>query len=140
MIWALLALLGVPIWLVLGALGASLWNRRRFLSQPGVFALRVRPLESGVPGAWRRKAYGRWVRDVLLVNSGIALVRTTAYGVVSHAAATRPDPESCKGLGGEPVALAIELDDGRSFQVAAAASDARDLVLPFGIDPAELAS
>jgi len=34
---ALLALLGVPIWLLIGMVGAALWSRRRFAQGPGVF-------------------------------------------------------------------------------------------------------
>jgi hypothetical protein len=57
MIWALLALLGVPIWLVLGGLCGALVSRRWFRAQPEVFALSFR--EHGDDGWPRTLAYGR---------------------------------------------------------------------------------
>ncbi len=80
MIWALLAILGVPIWLVVGALGGALWSRRRFRSQPGVFPAAVRARGDN---SWPRAgSYGRLVRDVLVVNRGLALVRTEFYPII----------------------------------------------------------
>jgi len=56
MIWALLAILGVPIWLIVGALIGGNMARRRFINTPGVFPLRVRPLPSE-DGKWGGKAW-----------------------------------------------------------------------------------
>ena len=79
MIWALLAILGVPIWLIVGALTATIVSRRRFKAQPGVFRLKLRdPDQERWP---RRSAYGRVIHDVLVINSGVALVHTTVRGV-----------------------------------------------------------
>ena len=79
MICALLAVLGVPIWRVLGALTGGLISRRRFRNQPDVFALAFRDHASK---DWpRRLSYGRYVHDVLLVNTGLALVRTSVHAV-----------------------------------------------------------
>ena len=81
MIWALLALLGVPIWLVVGALAAALLSRRRFRAQPGVFRLKERgPGQDKWP---RRTAYGRVIHNVLVLNKGLALARTAFRGVQS---------------------------------------------------------
>lgn len=81
MIWALLAFLGVPLWLVAAALVASLWSRRRFKSQPGVFRLKSRGPDEG---RWSRAfSYGRVVHDVLVVNVGLALIRTSISGISS---------------------------------------------------------
>lgn len=80
MIWALLALLGVPIWLMVGALGGAVWGRRRFRSQPGVFPIAMRAVGHD---AWPLAvSYGRLVRDILVVNRGLALVRTELYPIV----------------------------------------------------------
>ena len=66
MLWALLALLGVPIWLILGVLGGAYWNRRRFKQVPGVFRLKYK---EALSEKWPRQAtYGRWIHDVLLIN------------------------------------------------------------------------
>lgn len=80
MIWALLAIVGVPIWLIVGALAGTLWSRRRFRAQDVVFRLGVRTVGED---SWPRLAsYGRLVRDVLIVNRGAALVRTEVYPVI----------------------------------------------------------
>jgi hypothetical protein len=79
-IWALLAILGVPIWLIVGALGGALWNRRSFRAQDGVFPIALRP--AGQDSWPRITSYGRLIHDVLVVNLGLALVRTKIYPVI----------------------------------------------------------
>jgi len=119
MIWALLALVGVPIWLVLGALGGTILSRRRFKAQPGVFVLLFR--EHGDDDWPRIVSYGRYVHGVLLVNSGLALVRTTVHVV------DRLDPfelHSPDGKLDDPRGWTITLDDGRQYDIALATVDA----------------
>jgi len=127
MVWATLALLGVPVWLVLGMLGGALWNRRRFKQSPGVFRLKYREESSE---KWPRAAtYGRWIHDVLLINKGIGLVPTTAVGVVTLVETTLS--ESVKGFD-DPVIFTFTLDDKTAVQVAVS-SDTVDLAQgPFG--------
>lgn len=83
MIWILLAAVGVPLWLVVGALAAGLWSRRNFKKSPGVFrakAQQMSPEQTAVD--WSHlKVYGRWVHDVLLLHQGLALVRNRALPV-----------------------------------------------------------
>lgn len=57
MIWATLAFLGVPIWLVVGALIGALFSRHQFRAQPDVVPLLFR--EAGDEKWPRRLAYGR---------------------------------------------------------------------------------
>lgn len=135
MVWALLAILGVPIWLVLGALGGSLLSRRNFQSNPEVFATRVRKFEAGMPNKWSGKLHARWVHDVLLANKGLALVHTDAYPIVSVGPAPAPDPGECKGLGDAPVAMTVTTDEGAVYEIAAAGENAELLALPFDHDP-----
>ena len=120
MIWALLAILGVPIWLVVGALTAAIFSRRRFKAQPGVFRLKQR--EPGRERWPRRTAYGRVVHDVLVVNAGIALVRTAVRGVQSIEEHSRREP-----VAGIDQAAIFELtfDDGSHLYVAVDRSAAR---------------
>jgi hypothetical protein len=91
MIWALLALLGVPIWLIVGALGGALLARQRFRSQPEVFRMVAR---TAGDDSWpRATSYGRLVRDVLVVNRGLALVRTELFPIVDVRRLDAPLPE-----------------------------------------------
>ncbi len=108
MVWALLAVLGVPVWLIVGALGAALWSRRSFAQQPGVFRAKVRP---ATEESWpRRTVHVRVVHDVLVVNSGLALVRTAVHGVRT-ASVDDTQPSSIAGIT-RPVVLSLVPDSG----------------------------
>ena len=113
MIWALLAILGVPIWLIVGVVTAAVVSRRRFKAQPGVFQLKLRPVDGE---KWpRRVAYGRLVHDVLILNSGLALIRTTARGIRS--VTDRPADETVPGFD-RPEIFELAFDDGSAALVA----------------------
>jgi hypothetical protein len=131
-IWILLAMLGVPIWLVLGALGGALWSRRTFQRAPGVFPCKIRTVSrSESPGKWTRATtYARWVHDVLLVHAGLALVRFRAVPVagVDESVAQAPD---VKLKGGDLVSIRLRLDDGSVVEVAAPKSMQATLRGPF---------
>ena len=119
MIWALLAIIGVPIWLVLGALGGSIISRRRFKAQPDVFVLSIR--EHGHDGWPRRVSYGRYVHNVLLVNAGLALVRTAVHVV------ERLKPLDLDGPVhkiDDPCAWTVTLDNGSHYDIAVSSADA----------------
>ena len=49
MVWALLYVLGVPLWLIAGALLRSFWSRRKFKQAPGVFPYKVRVATGPAP-------------------------------------------------------------------------------------------
>jgi hypothetical protein len=119
-IWIILAVLGVPIWLVVGLLLGALWSRRRFRRTPGVFACKIRSAagDGGSEGWPRTTSYARWVHDVLLVHGGIALVRNRALPVRSVEGAMAPAP-NVKMKGSEPVSVTFRLDDDSIVEVAA---------------------
>jgi hypothetical protein len=136
MIWALLALLGVPFWLIGVGLGLTLLNRRRVKARPGVFRCKIRITSGSVPGLrerWpRSSSYAFWVRDVLVVRAGLALVRTrvlamtSAFGEID----TRPRAE-LKRFGPEAAVLTFALEEGCAIEVAAPASADALLVGPY---------
>ena len=131
--WVLLATLGVPVWLVVGAMLGTVWSRRAHARAPGVFPCKIRTL-SGTResrGWSRRTAYGRWVHDVLLVHSGMALVRYQALPVHAVDGPIARAPGVKLRGGGEPVALRMTLDDGSVLEAAAPASRAEILAGPF---------
>jgi hypothetical protein len=119
-IWILLATLGVPLWLIVGALGGALWSRRTFRRAPGVFPCKVRIVSgSEDSGKWpRATAYARWAHDVLLVHAGLALVRFRALPVASANEPITSAPD-VKLKGDHPVSIRLRLDDGSVVEVAA---------------------
>ena len=126
-----LAALGVPLWLVLGALAAGLWSRRSFRRTPGVFEAKCRRIAPATSATWpRRTVYARWVHDVLIVHQGVALVRNRALPVAGLTTTAAGD---VKGLGKRPVVVRLRLDGGEEVEVAAPADDRHDLVGPFGV-------
>ena len=135
MIWIVLAALGIPLWVVAGALVAALWCRREFKRGPETFRARTRIVTGEVAGikeSWSRRLYARWVHDVVVVHRGLALVRRNELGV---ARATGPltmgDPAEIRGLGAHPVVLTLILDSGAAVQLAAAADHRGTMVGPF---------
>ncbi len=117
MIWALLALLGVPIWLVVGVLAGAFVSRRRFVSQPGVFRMK---LQASDAGGWpRRVGYARVVSSVLVVNVGLALVRTSVRAVTDASESTASEPVKPFD---RPRVLSLEFEDGSTARLAVDAS------------------
>jgi hypothetical protein len=114
MIWAILAFLGVPIWLVLGALAGATISRHRFKAQAGVVPLIFRAANDD---KWPRSlAYGRYVHNVLIVNFGLARVRTAVH-VVEHVEPLDLRDTTFKHIS-DPIAFAIRLDDGTDYELA----------------------
>lgn len=123
MIWALLAILGVPIWLIVGALAGVLWSRRKFRKTPGVFPCKVRIVSgSEDPGKWPRStAYARWVHDVLLVHAGLGLVKYQALPGAGVDGPAAPAP-AVKLKAGDAISIRLRMDDGSVAEVAGPAS------------------
>ena len=123
MLWALLALLGVPQWIVVGGLALSLWQRSKFKKQEGVFPTKIR-LESGTaPGVSEKwppmSSFAVWVHDVLLVHKGLGLISTFPLGVEAPKGAVESaDPEEVKRLGENLVLLRFRLDGGAVLAMA----------------------
>jgi hypothetical protein len=123
MIWALLALLGVPIWLIVSALGGVFWSRRSFRQMPGVFKVATR--DAGATG-WKRTATGhaRCISNVLVINVGLALIRTRIHEVRQVEAV---DLDASPRGFDTPHARRLLLDDGSAIEVAAEADQIAEL-------------
>lgn len=119
MIWAILAILGVPIWLIVGILTGMGISRRRFKQHPDVFAVNIRP--EGAKKWPRRVSYVRLVRDVLVIARGVALLRTGIYGIdaVSDFDIVEGPSKPAGAVG-----RLVSLDDGSKNEVAVAAEEA----------------
>lgn len=127
MIWALLALLGVPIWLIVVVLLAALRNRRSVRTDSGVFIYK----EYGPKGWPRQRGYARWVSDVLILHSGIALIRSEATQATSAGTIEEPTPPS-KGLGEEPITIRVAFADGSTAIMAVPSNASADAFGPWG--------
>lgn len=117
MVWAGLAIIGIPIWLLVGVLAALLWNRSHFKKQEGVFPAKLR-LESGSFHGLSEKpasVFCVWVHDVLLVYKGLGLVSTLPVPVAAA--------EEHKHLGDKTMYLSFQLDDGSILQISGFGED-----------------
>jgi hypothetical protein len=129
-IWIVLAFLGVPLWLIAGALLAAFWSRRRFQKTPGVFACKLRRLPAEDGKGWKRMtSHARWAHDVLLVHSGLALMRYSALPVARVEAGVAP--ASHVRLKENPVSIQLRIDDLSLVEVAAPGAAAELLAGPF---------
>jgi hypothetical protein len=114
MIWATLAVLGVPIWLVVGALAGAMFSRHHFKALPEVFPLLFK--EAGEEKWPRRPGYGRYVHNVLIVNHGLAQIRTSVH-VVEQVDRLDLGETTFKHIG-DPIAFTIRLDDEDVYELA----------------------
>jgi hypothetical protein len=133
MIWAILAAVGVPLWLCAIAILTLVMRNRALRKRPGNIAVRIRPegKQRWMPG------HGLWVSDVFAYRGSPAAWKEGLLWVT--AASARPaDAEERKHLrriGDEPVITTLTVTDAgttRRIDVAARASDARALLGPFG--------
>ena len=122
LISATLLFLGIPLWMVAGAIILIFWNRKRVKGQPGMFPVKTKA--EADPDAekepkWSGKGYAQWVHDVLIVRTGMGLMKTTPYGISGVASPEQDaDPKEVKGLGEHPKVLGARLDDDSILQVA----------------------
>jgi hypothetical protein len=129
---ALLALIGVDLWLILVLAVATIHRRRTVTGRRGAFKGKLRVAEGELEGfspKWT-SGYGQWARDVLVWNPTPFMVRTATIPVDGtdtggiHAA-------SVKGLGRQPVVIPLLAEHRVRLELAAADED-RELVLgPF---------
>jgi len=119
MVWATPASIGVPIWLVVGALGGAMFSRRHFKAQPDVVPLMFRAVDDD---KWPRGlAYGRYVHNVLIVNHGLAQIRTAVH-VVEHVERLELGDTTFKHID-DPIAFTVRLDDGSEYELAIERAD-----------------
>ena len=121
MIYALLAALGVPLWLVAGMLLVVLLTRRRITHGPGVFKARVKLDAGTIPGLKEKwsAVHAVWVHDVLLLFKGLSRARVQPLPVA--AILQPPQPVAAldvKRLGDAPQAMRLRLDNGAEVTVA----------------------
>lgn len=124
MIIALLSMLGVPLWLLLGWVAAGIWHRHDLKQNlPTLFKMKVRVVKGGyrhIDGTFSHTAaLAIWAHDVLIIEKGLLVARNLHFPVAEGVQAPQPaDPRQVKHLGDNPVTMQFELDDGTIIEIA----------------------
>jgi hypothetical protein len=121
MLIALLAVLGVNLW-VIAALVAIVLTRKRWVShQPGAFKGAIRVTDGHVPGLkakWKR-GYGRWVRDILVWTKTPLLFRNELVPANALAGPVHEaKPGEVRRLGKQPAVVPLTVAGGAPIEVA----------------------
>ena len=133
MIWAILVLLGVPLWLCPGHPHFGATTRRlraRHVNVP------VRVLRPGHTRWTRGNAL--WVSDGFAWRGGLAVWAEDLVQVfwVHRRAATPTEAKTLRRLAADPVVVELTGSDGETLTVAASDTDLIPLLGPFTPDPA----
>lgn len=137
MIWAILALLGVPLWLCAIGILALVLRNRGLRHRAGDVPVRVlRPGKT----RWTR-GHGLWVSDVFSWRGSPAAWREELVQVVVATGRTADEGErkALHLLGDEPVVAVLTTADGGTLRVATAAANRGALMGPFRSIPEESA-
>jgi len=129
MIWAVLAALGVPLWLCAMGILMMLFNNRRLRKRYGDIPVRVRPTGKK---RWTR-GHAVWVSDVFAWRGSPAAWNEELLRV-SEATPRAADAEERKKLhrlGDDPAIATLTAADGETVEVAAAPEQGSALLGPF---------
>ena len=136
MVIAILSLLGVPLWLLIGWLAAGFWHRHENKGLPGIFDFKVRM----VSGSYRhvddslkgRPGMALWAHDVIICEKGFLIPRNLHFKVAEGVQPPRPaDPDEIKHLGDAPVTMQFRLDHEAVIEVAVPGEMASEAQGPF---------
>ncbi len=139
MLVAIGALLGIPLWILLGWMAGGLWHRHEIKGLPGQFKAKVRL----VSGNYRHtsKNFPRmagnaiWAHDVLILEKGLLIPRTLHFEITDAVQPAQPaDSEQVKGLGDSPITMQFRLDEGAVIEVAAPGEETEFAQEPFLTD------
>ncbi|HEX5480718.1 MAG TPA: hypothetical protein VFY79_13460 [Dehalococcoidia bacterium] len=136
MLASLILLCGIAAAISTLTLSAVQIHRRQVRTAPRTFRCAVRAVSGDVEGLRREfaqsAAYARWVRDVLLVWSGITLSRVRALEVTTvRYRLSDMESRQAPGLGLYPLVMTVWLEGGAVIEVAAARRDRERLLEPF---------
>lgn len=134
MIWAILAAVGVPLWLCAVGILTLLLRNRALRKRAGNVPVRVRR-----PGKKRwSPGHGVWVHDVFAFR-GLPSAWKEALVWAADATVRRPTEEERKKLhriGEAPVIATLSLVEGETIEFAARSEDENDLLGPFAASSA----
>jgi len=128
MIWAILLLIGVPLWLCAAAIGVLILRNRSLRKRAGNVPARLR----AAPGKRWTRGHGLWVHDVWAFRGSPAAWSEKLVWVtgVTIRKATADEAKKLRGLGRNPN-VATFTHDGGTVEVAAATAHRAQLIGPF---------
>ena len=128
MIWAILAILGIPVWFCAIAIATLLWRNRSLRHRAGNMAVRV--LQEGEK-RWHR-GHALWVHDVFAFRGSPAAWEELLVAVTGATAHSATDEERARlHRLNEPVVMTLVTDSGEHISVAGAAELTGRLLGPF---------
>jgi hypothetical protein len=128
-IWAVLAMLGIPLWLCAIGILTVVFQNRRLRKRPGNVPIRV--LRPG-KGRWT-SGHGVWVSDVFAWRGSPAAWREDLVQVrgASSRAADVEERKKLHRIGDQPVIATFELAEGGALEVAIGAEHRSALLGPY---------
>ena len=129
MIWAILAFLGVPLWLCAAGITVLVFRNRAIRHRPG--NVKVRRRRQG-KSRWAR-GYGVWVHDVFAFRGSPAAWAESLIAVRDAVtlSPTASDRKKLRRLGSDPLIARLTDDDGEYVDFATTSEHALDLLGPF---------
>lgn len=136
-IWAILAALGVPLWLCAAGISLLVLRNRSLRKRAGDIPVRMR---TGSSKRWHR-GHAVWVHDVFVFRGSPAAWKEELLPVMTLTIRAA-DPDQARGpkglhrLGDKPVIASLSTDDGNVVEFAARDDDRTLLEGPFGASKA----
>jgi hypothetical protein len=129
MIWAILALLGVPLWFCAMAILVLVLRNRQLRKRPGSIPARIRLAGKG---RWH-PGHGLWVHDVFAFRGSPAAWKESLVQVGSLSAhpASKEEKKGVHRLGDDVMVATFELVPKGSLELAARSEHASLLLGPF---------
>jgi hypothetical protein len=129
-IWAILAILGIPLWFCAIAIATLLWRNRSLRHRAGNMAVRV--LGEGEK-RWHR-GHALWVHDVFAFRGSPAAWDELLVAVTGATAHSATDDERAQlHRLNDPVVITLVTDSGEHISVAGGAEVASVLLGPFAV-------
>jgi hypothetical protein len=128
MIWAILLILGVPLWLCATAIGVLILRNRSLRKRAGNVPARLR----AAPGKRWTRGHGLWVHDVWAFRGSPAAWNEKLVWItdVTIRRVTADEAAKFRGLGENPTVATFAYDGG-TMEVAVASAYRAQLIGPF---------
>jgi hypothetical protein len=129
MVWAILAALGVPLWLCAAGILTLILRNRALRKRPGNLPVRIR--RAGKT-RWS-PGHGVWIHDVFAFRGLPAAWKEALVWATEASArpASEQEREKLHRIGDAPIVVTLTLDEGETVELAARPEHKADLLGPF---------